>query len=79
MIFVYTRKYYHFYPNPCMQNLKTIIFFLLVTVSFIGFFDSAFAAPPTATDLNLRYDATNGTAKDGHLDSFKSSFGSYFF
>ena len=63
--------------NIMYKNLKTSIFTVLLF--FIGFCGTVFAEPPTATDLNLRYDASNGTTRNGYIDSFKSSFGSYFF
>lgn len=62
-----------------MSFLRSIIlaFLLLVTVS--GFFGTAFAEPPTARDLDLRYDATNGTTREGYIETFKGGFGNFFF
>ncbi|MDD5197962.1 MAG: hypothetical protein PHN60_03840 [Candidatus Gracilibacteria bacterium] len=60
------------------QNLRTIIFTFLLLASIVGFFGTTFAEP-TTRDLDLRYDATNGTTREGYIETFKSSFGTFFF
>lgn len=70
VIFVYTPKQYHLYLNIMYKNLKTIILSILIIASALSFFGAAFAEP-TARDLDLRYDAKNGTTRDGYIDSFK--------
>ena len=52
---------------------------LLVGVIFFTSIALVSAAPPTEGDLNIKYDANNGTTHDGYIESFKSSFGGYFF
>lgn len=53
------------------KNLRTIFLSILLFASAIGLFGTAFAEP-TTRDLDLRYDASNGTMREGYIDSFKS-------
>ncbi|EKD29713.1 MAG: hypothetical protein ACD_78C00308G0001, partial [uncultured bacterium (gcode 4)] len=61
------------------KNFRIIILVIFLALSAIGFFGTTFAEPPTTRDLDLRYDASNGTTRDGYIESFKSSFGTFFF
>jgi hypothetical protein len=52
-----------------MKFSRIIALFLILTT--LSIFGTAFAAPPTTRDLNVNYDATNGTTREGYIDSFK--------
>lgn len=60
-----------------MKLSRIIALFLIL--STLSIFGTAFAAPPTTRDLNVNYDATNGTTREGYIDSFQWGFGSFFF
>lgn len=60
------------------KNLRNLIVSFLLLVSFSIISVPVFAEP-TIRDLDLRYDATNGTTREGYLDSFRAGFGNYFF
>ena len=53
-----------------MSFFRNIIVAILLAITSIGFFGTTFAEP-TTRDLNLKYDATNGTTRDGYIESFK--------
>lgn len=61
-----------------MSFFRNIIVAILLAITSIGFFGTTFAEP-TTRDLNLKYDATNGTTRDGYIESFKWTFGGFFF
>lgn len=61
-----------------MSFFRTAIITLLLVISAVVSSGSAFAEP-TIRDLNVNFDAQNGTTRDGYIDSFKWGFGAYFF
>lgn len=62
-----------------MFLLRTFLLSFVLFLSTFSFLGTTFAVEPTATDLDLRYDARNGTTREGYIDTYKASFGSFFF
>ena len=51
-----------------MKFSRIITLFLILTT--LSIFGTTFAEP-TIRDLNVNYDAINGTVREGYIDSFK--------
>jgi hypothetical protein len=62
-----------------MIYFRSFIIHVLLILGTFGIIGTTYAAPPTAHDLDIGTDATNGTTRDGYIDSYKSSFGGFFF
>lgn len=53
-----------------MSFFRTALITFLLAISAVVSSGSAFAEP-TIRDLNVNFDAQNGTTRDGYIDSFK--------